>query len=773
MAENIGKTKGRTQGYKFDRGGTPAESGPYIGIVKNNVDPTRSGRLQVYIEQFGGEDEEDVTLWRTVNYIPPFYGVTPGGGSAGNNPGTFTGNPQSYGMWFTPPDLGTSVICMFVAGDPNQGYYIGCVPDPGINHMLPAIGASRKFNLENSPQASYFADASQLPVTEINEENESIAEDPRFFDKVKPVHSYLAGIMMQQGLIKDTVRGPITSNAQRESPSAAYGITTPGQAIYQGGLSEKDIKGQLERGQLLPQDVEVIARRGGHSLVMDDGDLEGQDNLVRIRTSKGHQITMSDNGDCFYIIHANGQTWLEFGKQGTVDVFSTNSVNIRTQGTLNLHADKNINMYAGSGINIKSPVMKLEAEASLDLIGTGKLTMYSKSLVGVKSDGSLNLKSSTGAWDAGSSMSLIAGCINLNSGGSAPVDTPTPIKDLNLADTKFVNGSGWTVQQGTLKTIVTRAPTHEPYPYHNQGVNTVTALGETPATALTNQTANTLARLSDVPVTGGIDTAALLTQTPAEISVGSLDTEQVTGLLAQQAADVGQAADVISEEKGIGKYGLSPSQLESSGFLKPGTVQNFLQQDPTQLQSILSSSSVWTGKGGVVNLPDLLTNENLQSLTQNEVMSSALSGLQSAGVVTGKEAPQQLAAFVQNAAKFGVDDTVSWIKGAAPPNIAGAMDSVAKNAQFAVNFVDNKTSQVNTGLQLGGFTGTTDRGALDQALAGIIGNNKIPTPDFSGGLYNNVPDSALTYEGDDPIIAERINAERKRRGLPPLGGYQI
>lgn len=773
MPDNITRTKGRSQGYKFDRGGTPAESGPYIGIVKNNVDPTRSGRLQVYIEQFGGEDEEDVTLWRTVNYIPPFYGVTPGGGSSGNGPGTFTGNPQSYGMWFTPPDLGTSVICMFVAGDPNQGYYIGCVPDPGVNHMLPAIGASRRFNLENSPQASYFAGASQLPVTEINGQNEAISENPRFFDQITPVHSYVAGIMMQQGLIKDTIRGPITSNAQRESPSAAYGITTPGQAIYQGGLSERDIKGQLERGQLLPQDVEVIARRGGHSLVMDDGDLEGQDNLVRIRTSKGHQITMSDDGDCFYIIHANGQTWLEFGKQGTVDVFSTNSVNIRTQGTLNLHADKQINMYAGSGINIKSPVMKLEAEASLDLIGTGKLTMYSKSLVGVKSDGSLNLKSSTGAWDAGSSMSLIAGCINLNSGGSAPVETPTPIKDLNLADTKFVNGTGWTVQPGTLKTIVTRAPTHEPYPYHNQGVNSVTALGETPATALTNQTANTLARLSNVPVSGGIDTAALLTQIPAEISVGSLDTEQVTGLLAQQAADVGQAADMISEDKGIGKYGLSPSQLESSGFLKPGTVQNFLQQDPTQLQSVLSSPSVWTGKGGVVNLPDLLTNESLQSLTQNEVMSSALSGLQSAGVVTGKEAPQQLAAFVQNASKFGVNDTVSWIKGAAPPNIAGAMDSVAKNAQFAVNFVDTKASQVNTGLQLGGFTGTTDRGELDQALAGIIGNNKIPTPDFSGGLYNNVPDSALTYEGDDPTVIERINAERKRRGLSPLGGYQI
>ena len=52
-----------------------------------------------------------------------------------------------------------------------------------------------------------------------------------------------------------------------------------------------------------------------------------------------------------------------------------------------------------------------------------------------------------------------------------------------LADTAFVTGQGWTVQPGTLDTIVTRAPTHEPWPYHNRGVNVNTNLNSSATSA--------------------------------------------------------------------------------------------------------------------------------------------------------------------------------------------------------------------------------------------------------------------------------------------------
>jgi len=483
--ENIERSRGQPRNYKFDRGGTPTEFGPFIGKVTNNIDPTRQGRLQVYIEQFAGPNPDDSSLWRTVSYCPPFYGATPKGGSAGV--GTYLGgNQQSYGMWFTPPDIGVSVLCFFVEGDPNQGFYVGCIPEQGINHMIPAIGSVPR-NLaqtQNNSQASYFSGAPLLPVTEINNAstNPQINENPRFFDQPKPVHSYVAATLFQQGLANDPVRGSIGSSSQRESPSTCYGMSTPGRAIYQGGLgggteSEANVVAQLQN--LRPEDIKIIGRRGGHTFVMDDGNLAGNDSLIRIRTAKGHQITMSDDGNCFYITHANGQSWIEFGQEGTVDVFSTNSVNVRTQGTINLHADQDINMFAGNKINMKSlKGTAIQSDGDLNVACKKDLTLFATAQIGVKSNGSLALKGKLASLEATGPLALKGLPISLNGGPGLPVATPRGITKTLMPETEFNSSTGWNVSPTGLESIVTRAPTHEPYPYHNQGVPVNVALEE-------------------------------------------------------------------------------------------------------------------------------------------------------------------------------------------------------------------------------------------------------------------------------------------------------
>jgi hypothetical protein len=472
--ENIERSSGQPKSYKFDRGGSPTEFGPFIGLVTNNVDPTRQGRLQVFIEQFAGPDPADKSLWRTVSYCPPFYGATPKGGSAGV--GLYeNGNQQSYGFWFTPPDLGTLVLCFFAAGDPNQGYYVGCIPEQGINHMIPAIGSvtrdKAQLQSNNKSQASYYSNAQLLPVTEINNAstNTKINENPKFFDQPKPVHNYVAAVLFQQGLIADPIRGSIGSSSQRESPSACYGMSTPGRPIFSNLNVDQGATKQLNSKS--PADVKVIARRGGHTFVMDDGNLEGNDSLVRIRTAKGHQITMSDDGNTFYITHANGQAWIELGQEGTLDVFSTNSVNVRTKGTINLHADQDINMYAGKKINIKSVGgTAIQSDKDINLGSKSSLTLFATTQIGVKSNGILALKGKLGSMDTAGPLILKGLPINLNGAPGLPVTTPKGITKTVMPDTEFNSSTGWNIKPSGLESIVTRAPTHEPWPYHNQGV---------------------------------------------------------------------------------------------------------------------------------------------------------------------------------------------------------------------------------------------------------------------------------------------------------------
>lgn len=768
MASNIQRSRGRGQGYKFDRGGNPAEFGPFIGEVKNNVDSNRSGRLQVYIEQFGGEDPENKSLWRTVSYVPPFYGsVMQSGTDVGT--GDYVGNPQSYGMWFTPPDIGTQVICFFVAGDPNQGYYIGCVPDDSVNHMIPAIGASKNFDLGNSDDKSYFSEATQLPVTEINVENEAIDKNPRFFDQKKPVHNYVAGIMLQQGLINDTIRGPITSNSQRESPSSVYGISTPGRPVYQAGLNEnkENIVDKTNTDAKRLEDVKIISRRGGHSIVMDDGDLQGFDNLIRIRTSKGHQITMSDDGDCFYIIHANGQTWLELGTEGTVDVYSTNSVNIRTEGEINLHADKNINMYAGESINIKSKQVKVNSSGSLDVAAVEQLNLYGKGGVGVLSEDYLGLRSQSGGWSAGYELNLKADGIDLN-GGASPkkVSKPTLLEDLELPDTVFKDQVGWKVEEGKLSTIVTRAPTHEPYPYHNRGVEARVSLEEGSSsddlsTTTISDSSGAIAGLANEPVTVPVTPAQVLKETPANGPIGNLSAKNVTGLMSSASASVGQRADAFSIDKGIGKFGFTPIQLEQTGFLKPGTVSKYLGNS-SSLNAVLTSPAVWTGKNNVNNINGILNNVNLQGLIQQDLMRQGYTQLRKTGVLRGIEPVTAVAPLVQSTVRFGPGAVTQWVGGQANQQIVNQINSVSKNAQQAISIVTNKLGLGNFGGIIAAITGVTQtvgRNAINSAVVNVIDNPKVPPPQFTPKDRTTVID--VRAEQQDARVAAYLQARQE------------
>lgn len=102
---------------------------------------------------------------------------------------------------------------------------------------------------------------------------------------------------------------------------------------------------------------------------------------------------------------------------------------------------------------------------------------------------------------------------------------------------------------------------------------------DTPLLAIYNGgVISSLPVLSSVPINNGITVADYVSQSTVTEGIGPLSTSQVQAVMAAVAASVCQPADVVTDELGVGKYGLSAQQLEDAGYLKCGTTARFLGQ---------------------------------------------------------------------------------------------------------------------------------------------------------------------------------------------------
>ena len=153
-----------------------------------------------------------------------------------------------------------------------------------------------------------------------------------------------------------------------------------------------------------------------------------------------------------------------------------------------------------------------------------------------------------------------------------------------------------------------------------------------PLLAINNQGIISALPIVEAPVEP-IDVADYIAQiTPGP--VGPLTPPQVQALLAAAAKTPGD---------GVGKYGLTIPQLESSGVLKPGTGCRFAgiantpqaqaQPSPANLLNVLASPSVWTGKYNITSLADLLANEATQDRIQEGLIRSSYDTLVETGQI--------------------------------------------------------------------------------------------------------------------------------------------
>ena len=142
--------------------------------------------------------------------------------------------------------------------------------------------------------------------------------------------------------------------------------------------------------------------------------------------------------------------------------------------------------------------------------------------------------------------------------------------------------------------------------------------------------------LVNTPLTRPIGQGDLVNVNPGELApnaIGPLNGSQVQGILAQIVNLVDQPSDQMSDDKGVGQYGLSCTQLEQAGYVKPGTWQRFIF-DPAPLTSVLSSPGLWSVFKGVNSAVDFLSNPNLQTDAQTILLKNGYDGLVSAGVIS-------------------------------------------------------------------------------------------------------------------------------------------
>lgn len=343
-------------------------TGPYLAKVISHLDPSFMGGLEVTLLRNDGNSIGDVGQTYTVKYAPPFYGVT-GFEFQGLNNFDFQDTQKSYGMWFIPPDIGNTVMVVFVDGDPGQGYWTACIPGRFANHMVPAIGASD--SVEFAPGDDVKYNTASVPVGEVNRRANQLTANMQVDKIPKPVHP-IADRFLEQGTLEDDVRGAATTTARRNVPSQVFGISTP------GPLDIKGKKSFIGKSQTLSQTPVPIGRLGGSQFVMDDGDQRKQrattasegppiyedapggeadvpkDEYMRFRTRTGHQLLMHNSEDLIYIGNSRGTTWIELTSDGKIDIFAEDSISIHTKQDINMYAARDLNLEAGRNVNIKA-----------------------------------------------------------------------------------------------------------------------------------------------------------------------------------------------------------------------------------------------------------------------------------------------------------------------------------------------------------------------------------------------------------------------------------
>ena len=484
--------------------------GPYVAYVKSATDVNRMGRLAVHIPELHGTyDEVSKTLDAAtiaVSYCSPFAGQTPLSETTEGN--REYGNTQkSYGFWMVPPDIDTKVLVMFANGDINRGYWMGCLFEEYMNHMTPGIANSDpnkyvgtsaendKYYIDNAMESAPVAEAQRKAETNLVSRG-NLDPDKDSVYTVRPVNPYMADTLIGQGLHNDNVRGSTSSSARRETPSQVFGISTPGPIDFEG--QQTPPRESINRhGKIFsgggPNPGNTIgkvahSRLGGHQFVMDDGTPAKKVNksitqpitneLIRLRTRSGAQLLLHNTEGLVYITNTEGTAWIEFTRDGKIDIYAKDSVSVHTENDFNLRAERDINLEAGRNVNVKATgqnannnFVNSDADRTTGRVhidASANIEMIAGSNINQKAGADYKLYAVNGKIEVQTNIDFYAGTDFLaNTGNEIHMNTPGKVSQGHVPSTVVQNLTTWkNAGVNQEYSIMKRVPTKEPYAEH-------------------------------------------------------------------------------------------------------------------------------------------------------------------------------------------------------------------------------------------------------------------------------------------------------------------
>ena len=226
--------------------------------------------------------------------------------------------------------------------------------------------------------------------------------------------------------------------------------------------------------------------------------------------------------------------------------------------------------------------------------------------------------------------------------------------------------------------------------------------------------------LVNVPLTNPITQANLantgVNNTYTAPAIGPLNSSQVQGLLAQITNFIGQPYNVMTNETGIGQYGLDCQQLEQAGYVKPGTYQQFIF-DPSPLVDVVSAPGIWTGQNGINSVTNFLNSPAAQNNAMATLMSNGYNSLTATGTITPAISPSISALAGQVYTQSGLQ-TVSALSASTGISLSGLSLSGTPLASLASATITNPGSLASGALN--SITGFTDVSSITSSLSKTI-----------------------------------------------------